>query len=182
MSSPIDFRTNSHEVECAGFVGPNDRWRHRGKRSSNARHQPERVLSKNARQKPDAGDGAPSNNDGAAGPKLSMDPELEAALRDAVDSVEAEKAAVESDVAADELEIDVESGLRVGAPSASPPASPSASPSVSPSQTDSGAHPDAPGGLGALEPDEIRLTETAPGEFIDEGNRCQDRAGNTGCT
>lgn len=76
-----------------------------------------------------------AQGDDADGPKLAMDPELEAALRDAVDSVETAK----PDGDADEIELDIEADL----------------------DADTQPMPDR-------EPEEIRLTEAASGEFIDE--------------
>ncbi len=92
-------------------------------------------MSNKARKQSGSAAGAPSGSEDTDGPSLALNPELEAALREALESVDAATAAVEADVEID-TESDFESGFE--------------------------------GELSEAEPEEIRLTEAAEGEFIDE--------------
>jgi len=82
---------------------------------------------------------APDDSEGDDGPSLAIDPELEAALRDAVDSVDANARA-----AAQEKDVDMDADLEAELEDAA---------QRNPTQGDAG---------------ELRLTESAEGEFIDE--------------
>lgn len=113
-------------------------------------------MSKKARKPSGSAGDAATDNAGAGGSSLAMNAELEAALRDAVDSVEADSfdadnAAGEKDLAAEEFEIDVDAGINADTDA----------------DTDPDTKPDTEGESKAAEPKEIRLTE-ATGEFIDE--------------
>ena len=74
------------------------------------------------------------------GPKLAVNPEIEAALRDAVDSVDA--AAEAAEAIEKEVDVDIEADID--------------------------AELGELGKLGKGEPEEIRLTQSTTGEFIDE--------------
>jgi molecular chaperone GrpE len=108
-------------------------------------------LSKKARNPSDPVGDASGGSEGADAPSLAMNPELEAALRDAVDSVEAGNAAVEKNLETDEFEVDIDSDIN----------------SDINSDMNADTKPNGERALDQKSPKEIRLTE-ATGEFIDE--------------
>ena len=67
-------------------------------------------MSKKARTQSGPAADTPSDLQSTDGPSLAPNPELEAALREAVDSVDAAADAIEIDVDLDEIEIGLEAG------------------------------------------------------------------------